>query len=88
MFEFTAAFDLPTVERLETTAQQKEQRDAARRGAPKQTPGPGPQPTPRGSEVTNTTPVETGDGADHAVLALRLKGTRPRLTLKRKEEQP
>jgi ProQ/FINO family len=65
----------------------KEQRDA-RRQVPKQTPRPGPQPTPRGSEVTNTTPVKTGDGADHAALALRLKGTRPRLTLKHKEEQP
>jgi sRNA-binding protein len=41
-----------------------------------------PKPTPRGSEITNTTPV--GDTA----LALRLKETRPRLTLKRKEGRP
>jgi ProQ/FINO family len=65
----------------------KEQRDA-KRGAPKQTQRPGPQPTPRGSEITNTTLVETGDGTDHAALALRLKGTRPRLKLKRKEGHP
>jgi sRNA-binding protein len=64
----------------------KEQRDA-KRGAPKQTQRPGPQPAPRANEVTNTTPVQTGGGADHAALALRLKGTRPRLTLKRKEGQ-
>jgi ProP effector len=65
----------------------KEQRDA-KRGASKQTQRPGPQPTPRANEVTNTTPVETGDGADRDAVALRLKWTRPRLTLKRKEGRP
>jgi sRNA-binding protein len=67
----------------------KEQRDAKCQ-APKQTPRPGPTPTPKShaNPVSNTTPVKTGDGADRDAVALRLKGTRPRLTLKRKEGRP
>jgi ProP effector len=67
----------------------KEQRDA-KRGAPKQTPRPGPTPTPKShaNPVSNTTPVKTGDGTDRDDVTLRLKGIRPRLTLKRKGGRP
>jgi sRNA-binding protein len=65
----------------------KEQRDA-RRQAPKQTPRTGPGPSPRANSVSNTTRVETEDGAGSDAIALRLKETRTTLRLKRKERQP
>jgi ProP effector len=49
---------------------------------------PASKPTPRGREVTNTAPVETGDAAGPDAVVLRLKEMRPRLTLKRKEVRP
>jgi sRNA-binding protein len=65
----------------------KESRERERQ-APKQTPWTGSGPSPRGSAVTNTTLVKTGNGdrADE-VVASRLKGTRPTLRLSRKEGQ-
>jgi sRNA-binding protein len=58
--------------------QQAREKLATRRQAPK--------PTPRSSEIMNTVPVEAGDTAGHVALARRLNETRPRLTLKRKQE--
>jgi hypothetical protein len=60
--------------------QQAREKLTARRQAPK--------PPPRGSEITNTAPVETGDAAGPDAVVLRLKETRPRLTLKRKGGGP
>lgn len=65
----------------------KEQRDA-KRGAPKQTQRPVPSQHLAAQRSRTLPPWKTGDGADRDAVALRLKGTRPRLTLKRKEEHP
>jgi sRNA-binding protein len=46
---------------------------------------PASKPTPHGSEITNTARVETGDAAGPDTVVLRLKETRPTLTLQKKK---